>query len=83
MSDLQLHYESMTYGYWAEEDPETCPCHGHGWALSEVDTWHKCPVHFAGQAHPEVLDDEEESAQEFSVQAVQEPVPVDSDDIPF
>lgn len=54
MSELELYYENFRAGWWANEDPEACACGGRGYALSEVDTWHKCPLHFEpGQAHPE------------------------------
>ena len=36
---------------WAEED---CPCRGSGYTLSDLKTWHQCPVHYMpGQPHPE------------------------------
>ena len=54
MSEAQAYYEAFQTGYWANQDPNQCKCHGHGWALSEVDTWHQCPIHFKGQEHPEV-----------------------------
>lgn len=38
---------------FADADPARCGCRGHGWYLSEVDTFHKCPAHYAGQPHPE------------------------------
>lgn len=50
---LQAYYDEFRCGYWAEPDPTRCLCHGSGWALSDVDTWHECPVHFRGQLHPE------------------------------
>lgn len=56
MSELQLYYDNFKTGYWAEEDAALCPCHGGGYALSEVDTWHKCPIHYAGQLSPDDLD---------------------------
>lgn len=56
MSELQAYYDNFRTGYWATESAEDCPCHGRGYALSEVDTWHKCPVHHAGQLSPEDLD---------------------------
>jgi hypothetical protein len=49
MSELSLYYENFCAGWWAEEDEDKCPCHGGGWALSDVDTWHKCPIHYRGQ----------------------------------
>lgn len=39
----------------AEEEPERCPCRGHGWTLSPYDTWEKCPRHYRGQPDPESL----------------------------
>jgi len=56
MSELQAYYDAFRTGYWATENEGECPCHGSGWALSEVDTWHKCPVHFRGQLSPEASD---------------------------
>jgi hypothetical protein len=50
---LQQYYDDFRQGYWATEDPATCLCRGHGWALSDLDTWHQCPVHYRGQLHPE------------------------------
>ncbi len=37
---------------------EECRCCGGGWILSDVDTWHRCPDHFAGQPHPEDRNDD-------------------------
>lgn len=53
MSELQGYYDAFRTNYWVRQDPEECPCRGHGWALSEVDTWHQCPRHFTTQPHPE------------------------------
>jgi len=51
---LQQYYEAFRSGYWADEDPKKCECGGSGWALSDVDTWHACPIHYDGsQPHPE------------------------------
>jgi len=71
MSELQAYYDEFRRGLWATSDPEECRCYGRGWALSEVDTWHRCPVHFEGQLHPEESDgfeDEDEflAAEEAS-----------------
>jgi len=38
---------------WAARNPSRCPCRGWGWLHSDWDTYHKCPVHFRGQPHPE------------------------------
>jgi hypothetical protein len=50
---LQDIYTEMESGLWAVPEEGLCPCHGGGWVLSDLDTWHKCPIHFHGQRHPE------------------------------
>ncbi len=51
---LQDYYDEFRMGYWADPDPKVCLCRGSGYALSDVDTWHECPIHFKkGQRHPE------------------------------
>ena len=30
-----------------------CPCKGHGWVLSNFDSWHSCHYHGIGVPHPE------------------------------
>lgn len=57
-NEYQAHYYDFQTGYWADEDPEKCWCHGSGWALSQVDTWHRCPFHGADARHPEDDNDE-------------------------
>lgn len=52
-SELQQCYDAAERGFFAREDVEECGCRGSGWFLSEVDTFHQCPVHFRGQVHPE------------------------------
>lgn len=42
ISEHQAHYDMMNTGCWAVRDAKECPCHGHGYALSEVDTWGGC-----------------------------------------
>ena len=39
-----------------EGDITVCPCGGHGWMLSDYDTFHECPYH-RGRVHPEYLED--------------------------
>jgi hypothetical protein len=46
MSELQSYYDTFKTGQWAHPDPRFCRCNGSGWALSEVDTWHKCRFHY-------------------------------------
>jgi len=51
---LQAYYDDFRSAPWAHEDPSLCGCRGSGWALSDVDTWHECPIHYRkGQGHPE------------------------------
>jgi hypothetical protein len=38
---------------WVHEKAEHCGCRGHGWHSTNVDSWHTCPQHHAGQPHPE------------------------------
>jgi hypothetical protein len=66
---LQDYYTMFNSGCWATSDAEECFCHGNGWALSDVDTWHKCPTHFAGQLHPEAHEGFEDEADYLSAQA--------------
>lgn len=58
-SEHQAYYDAFRTGYWAHSDAASCPCRGMGWALSEVDTWHECPVHYKGQRHPEDYEPDE------------------------
>lgn len=37
----------------ALDDPDKCACRGSGWVLSQVDTWHACPVRSHAGPHPE------------------------------
>jgi hypothetical protein len=60
-SEYTSYYEDFKTGYWADSDARVCRCKGHGWTLSEVDTWHRCPFHGVGKAHP---DDEVEEEME-------------------
>ena len=50
-------YRELQSGRWALVNPSTCPCRGHGWLLSDLDTFHRCPMHGSGVPHPE-SDDE-------------------------
>lgn len=85
---LQAYYDMFNSGCWATSNASDCPCHGHGWALSDVDTWHQCPVHFNGQRHPEDdRDDEPCDVVALSpapmFMTLPAPAPDFSDDIPF
>lgn len=74
-------------------DPEQCLCRGSGWALSDVDTWHQCPIHYKNQRHPEDYHDDlpESTAQsnedliamEFKEAANESIKPLSDDGIPF
>ena len=87
MSELQSYYDAFKTGAWAHADASKCPCGGSGWALSDVDTWHECPVHYHGQAHPEDLGFEDEAPVEAAALAELElhgaPVAPECDDLPF
>lgn len=59
-SELAAYYQDFRSGYWAHPNASECRCKGSGWALSEVDTWHPCPIHhIRGQCHPEDAIEEE------------------------
>lgn len=91
MSMLQDIYDQFRTGFWADRDPAVCLCHGTGYALSDVDTWHACPVHFVpGQSHPEDApyedDDTNEGLTDVALMATVTPAVLtvaDEDDIPF
>lgn len=90
-SEAQMHTQAIEAGWSSTEDPETCGCHGGGWILSQLDTFHKCPIHFADQRHPE--DDSEDDKPksgyapvEYVGESDQEPTDAwyyDNDRIPF
>ena len=70
---LQAEYEYLCTGSWAAEDSEECPCHGHGWLLSDLDTTHKCPIHFKGQLHGDEIENLiENGATEEAIEKIQE-----------
>ena len=58
MSELQSYYDNYARNpsRWSDPDPDKCGCHGRGWFLSEVDTWHRCPEHGNGVLHPDAED---------------------------
>lgn len=86
---LQGYYDNFRSGYWADSDPSKCACHGHGYALSEVDTWHECSIHHVdGQRHPEEGGCDDEGAEDdYEVESAPaykpEPALFADDDIPF
>jgi len=53
MSELTQYYMNFSQAYWAHPEASKCGCQGRGWALSQVDTWHRCPYHGNGVPHPE------------------------------
>lgn len=89
MSELQHYYDNFRAGSFARLHPARCGCGGTGYALSQVDTWHECPVHYiAGQRHPE--DDGPDECDTVTVDArtaaalaAVTPDEVNEDDIPF
>lgn len=54
---LQRYYDNFCVAGWADQSAAQCLCHGSGWALSDMDTWHRCPEHFRGQVCPEYAYD--------------------------
>lgn len=91
MSELEHYYNNFRAGSFERRDPDKCGCRGTGYALPQVDTWHKCPVHFTpGQRHPE--DDHDEcdaltidavDARTVAAMAAVTPADINEDDIPF
>ena len=49
---LQGEYNFWETGMWQHPMEAECPCRGSGWALSDLDTVHRCRFHYEGQAHP-------------------------------
>jgi hypothetical protein len=88
---LQDYYNSFSEGYWADPDKKVCGCRGSGYALSDVDTWHKCPYHCTPTTrHPEDDygdDDYIPTTEELIAVEVAVPVskykPLTDDQIPF
>ena len=90
MSELQQYYDAFASGVFARKDSGKCRCRGGGWALSEVDTLHKCPEHYAGQPHPEDFDcaDDTPAADTDlrmveAIEAITPVTPLTDDNIPF
>lgn len=51
----QHMFQELRSGRWAEINPSKCPCRG-GWLVSDLDTYHQCPIHGGGVPHPETED---------------------------
>lgn len=52
----QASYIELFELFAFDEDAAKCRCRGSGWALSELDTWHKCRIHWKNHKdtpHPE------------------------------
>ena len=85
-SELQQYYDAVCRNpsLWSHPDPAECGCHGSGWWLSDVDTWHECPAHYTGQTHPECEDLPEEEVEGPQLPAPRlGPMDWKEDDIPF
>jgi len=52
-SEYESYYANFDANQDVDRPAETCACRGHGWILSDLDTWHECRAHYAGQPHPE------------------------------
>ena len=95
MSELSHYYNEVACNpsVWSDSDPAKCGCRGGGWFLSEVDTWHRCPAHGKGVAHPEDAGYEDEDEPEGDVPEPVAPTPIpdwatlntvsEDDDLPF
>lgn len=84
MSEYQQYYDAFTARLQHGEGlaPEECRCHGGGWILSDLDTWHRCPDHYtAGQGHPD--DDEQEQNDPAPVDNAPYGQVADDGDVPF
>jgi hypothetical protein len=87
MSEQRGYYDNFRMGSFARSAFDKCGCRGSGYALSEVDTWHQCPLHYTGQRHPE--DFEGERALAVNDPAMVEalaaitPAEINPNDIPF
>ncbi len=53
MNQMEHDYAQLQTGAWALNSPRLCPCRGGGWFLSDLDTYHCCPIHGAGAPNPE------------------------------
>lgn len=53
MSFYPQIYQELRSGQWADTHPDLCPCRGHGWLISDIESYHRCPFHGAGVPHPE------------------------------
>lgn len=78
---LDTFIQSAAFG--DGRDAADCRCHGGGWLLSEVDTWHKCPDHFTGQIHPEIDADYAPEVSPVAVAPVAVAPYIDNPDVPF
>jgi len=79
---LQAYYDEFSRCYWASHNAAECGCKGHGWALSDVDTWHECPIH-KGMPHPESEPEEPSDEQVEASQEAAMAAAFESDDLPF
>jgi hypothetical protein len=86
MDEYSLYWSAFRAAIWRDEDPAKCGCRGTGYALSEVDTWHECPIHWReGQRHP--LDEDDDNVDSETARCETPPAPIvpanDDADIPF
>ena len=84
MSMHEDYYRDFCAALWRDEDPARCGCRGRGWVLSDLDTWHQCPIHGKGARHPEDdHGDEVEEGDEVVAPAAEMAVVLGDDDLPF
>lgn len=83
------HEVACNSSTWAHTDPSLCGCRGGGWWCSEVDTWHKCPIHKPNACHPEYysledFEDDPAPVQSFAPDHEKGYAPdYEDNDIPF
>lgn len=49
----QIRYIEAFEMFAFDPDVNRCRCRGSGWALSDLDSWHRCHYHYTNQRHPE------------------------------
>lgn len=64
MNQLEHDYAQLQSGNWALMSPRLCPCRGGGWFLSDLDTYHRCPIHGLDAQDPDYDEDGEARAED-------------------
>ena len=83
MSEQEVYFEDCQRGMFADHDASQCGCAGAGWFLSQLDTWHQCPVHYAGQPSPESNEYDLSESKPAAPNSDHAAAEADDSDIPF